>query len=120
MPSRQVATQSLARLFNSLSHPHRVRIVEELRDQEKNVKELEELLGISHSRVSQHLSVLRAHSLVAERREGRRVYYHLTRPALAQWIVEGLDFVEGQLDMERGQAVRSAVQEVRHLWGNES
>jgi DNA-binding transcriptional ArsR family regulator len=116
MPSRSVVTQGLAKLFGSLSHPHRVRIIEELRGDEKNVKELEVMLGISHSRVSQHLAILRGHRIVTERREGRKVYYHLTNPDLANWILEGLDFIEEELDQDRRKVVRTAVRKVRNLW----
>jgi hypothetical protein len=57
---------------------------------------------------------------VTERREGRKVYYHLTNPALANWILQGLDFLEEELDQDRRKRVRSAVKQVRNLWGEDS
>ena len=72
MPERTLVTKELAQLLGVLSHPHRIRIVEELRAGECDVKSLQELLGISHAGVSQHLALLRAHRLVEERREGRQ------------------------------------------------
>lgn len=118
MPSRVVVSERLARLFSTLSHPHRIRIVEELGAGEKNVKELEEILEISHSRVSQHLSLLRSQSIVEERREGRRVYYHLTDPGLAPWILAGLDFIEEELHLGQARKVHSAIKQARDLWGS--
>lgn len=83
----------LARLFNILSHPVRVRIVEELQKQALTVGSLKERLGISHSAVSQQLSLMRSNHLVVENRQGRHVYYHLRQPELAKWIMEGMRFI---------------------------
>lgn len=114
MPSRDVVTGELAKLFGVLSHPHRIRIIEELRHTEMDVKALEQELGISHSRVSQQLGQLRNHDLVKSRRDGRHVYYSLVDPDLARWLLEGLEFIMVKLD--KGRALRSAVEEVRDLW----
>ena len=73
-------------MFSVLAHPHRLRIVEELGSDERDVASLQSALGISHSGVSQHLSQLRALELVIERREGRHVFYRLMHPELAAWI----------------------------------
>ena len=45
---------------------------------EVNVSDLSELLGVSVSAVSQHLSKLRAHRLVDSRRDAQTIYYRLT------------------------------------------
>lgn len=94
MPHRALVTKELAELLGVLSHPHRIRIIEELRDGEHDVNSLQTALGISHSGVSQHLMVLRANRLVSERREGRRVFYHLRQADLASWLLEGTRFLE--------------------------
>lgn len=114
MPARNVVSQELSHLFGVLANQHRIRIVEELRGGELDVNSLQQALGISHSSVSQHLAVLRSHRLVRERREGRHVFYRLSRPQLAAWILDGLDFLELEFDL--GEKMRSAVEEVRSLW----
>ena len=114
MPTRNLVTQELANLFRVFSHPHRIQIIEELRDGEHDVNELEEALQISHSRVSQQLATLRAHKLVKMRREGRHVFYSLSQPDLAKWILDGLDFIMQRLDQRN--EIRAAVEEVRDLW----
>lgn len=101
-------------MFGILSHPDRVRIIAELGSGEKDVNSLQSSLGVSHSRVSQHLAGLRAHRVVAERRDGRRVIYHLVQPALAAWLLDGLKFVEGEIQM--AEQIRQAVDEVRTIW----
>ena len=93
MPQRNVATKALSELLGALSHADRIRIVEELRDSEKDVGTLAELLGATTVRVSQHLSVLRSHRLVLERREGRHVFYRLAQPPIARWLIGCMAFV---------------------------
>jgi len=104
----------MANLLGVLAHPHRVRIIQELRQGELDVNSLQEVLEVSHSRVSQHLSVLRSHRIVTERREGRHVYYRLQHPDLARWILDGLAFVAQELRVES--EIREAVDASRQLW----
>jgi DNA-binding transcriptional ArsR family regulator len=114
MPEPFLVTKELADLLGVLAHPHRIRIIEELRETERDVNTLQTVLGISHSGVSQHLSVLRAHRLVAERREGRHVFYHLRQPKLARWLIEGIEFVAGT--QEVADDVRQAIESMRARW----
>ena len=102
----------MASLLGVLAHPHRVRIVEELRAGEKDVNTLQDILSVSHSRVSQHLSVMRSNRIVTERREGRHVFYRLLHPSMAKWLVDGLGFLslEQQMSREISDAVDATVQ----------
>ena len=114
MPYRSVVSRELAELLGVLAHPHRLRIVEELRGGELDVGTLKDILQISHSGASQHLALLRAHRLVLERREGRHVFYHLRHPELAAWLLEALTFIEG--DAEASQQLRHDVRRARAKW----
>lgn len=114
MPARVTVSRELSSLFAVLANPHRVRLVEELREGEVDVNGLQKALGISHSSVSQHLAVLRAHRIVAERREGRHVFYRLTQAKLAEWVRGGLDFIERDLTQEH--EIRAAVEQARVIW----
>lgn len=114
MPHRALVTKELGEFLGVLSHPHRIRIVEELRDGEHDVNSLAESLGISHSGVSQHLMVLRAKRLVSERREGRHVYYQLRQPEIAAWLLEATRFLErGTVE---GDELRKAISRARREW----
>jgi len=115
MPHRALVTRELAGLLSVLSHPHRIHIVEELRDAERDVNSLQAALGISHSGVSQHLMVLRSHRLVAERREGRRVFYHLRQPEIATWLVDAIRFLES--DSASAAELQKAIDKTRKSWG---
>ncbi|HEY9786503.1 MAG TPA: metalloregulator ArsR/SmtB family transcription factor [Candidatus Obscuribacterales bacterium] len=109
-----LVTKELSELLGVLAHPCRLRIVEELRAGEKDVNALSETIGIAHSGMSQHLSILRAHKLVAERRQGRNVFYHLRYPGLASWLLEGLEFITP--DADNFQQLRSAVRKAKKAW----
>jgi DNA-binding transcriptional ArsR family regulator len=115
MPARNLIAKALSDLFGVFAHPDRIRIIEELRNGERDVNALQSMLGVSHSRTSQNLAVLRMNRIVAERREGRHVFYHLIQPEMAAWISSGIQFLEG--DVARAQARQSAIDEVRQIWG---
>jgi DNA-binding transcriptional ArsR family regulator len=108
---RLLAIQQLSELLSALSHPARIRIVEELRAGEHDVNYLAEALELPHARVSQHLSVLRAQHIVRRRREGRRAHYELRNRHLARWLLDGLDFLEARI--RESEAIRTSVEEAR-------
>ena len=114
--ARSLALTELASMLGVLAHADRIRIVEELRAGERDVNTLAEALETGQARVSQHLALLRAHKLVATRRDGRRVLYHLTRPAVAGWLIEGLDFL--QAEVEAGELLADAVARARVRFGD--
>lgn len=114
MPHLALVTKELAEFLGVLSHPHRIRIIEELRDGEQDVASLQQLLGISHSGVSQHLMVLRANRLVSERREGRHVFYQLRQPEIAAWVLEATRFLERET--VEGDQLRKAISKTRKEW----
>ena len=112
MPSRQIVAKELSEIFKLMAHPDRIRIVEELKVEELDVNSLAEKLELPQTRVSQHLSLLRARRIVEERREGRHHLYHLIQPEIASWIVEGLDFIEGRMSG----VTKSEIKTARELW----
>ncbi len=113
MPHRLLVTKELAAFLGVLAHPHRIRIIEELRDGECDVKSLQDTLGISHSGVSQHLMVLRAHRMVAERRQGRHVFYRLRHTGMASWLLDATEFLEQESETLE---LREAIRKARRAW----
>ena len=113
MPHRILVTKELASFFAVLGHQHRIRIIEELRDNECDVNALQNKLGISHSGVSQHLMVLRAHRIVSERRQGRHVFYRLRQPKMASWLLAATDFLEQESEALE---LRKAIKKTRRAW----
>jgi ArsR family transcriptional regulator len=66
-----------AYLCKALAHPTRLLIIDELRHGPRSVGELALRLGLPQSNLSQHLGILRAKRLVANRRDGSTVYYQV-------------------------------------------
>ncbi|MBI2807931.1 MAG: winged helix-turn-helix transcriptional regulator [Planctomycetes bacterium] len=117
MPHRVLVAKELAEFLGVLSHPHRIRIIEELRDGERDVNSLQKALAISHSGVSQHLMLLRAHRLVSERRQGRQVFYQLRQPDLAIWLLDATRFLEVETAVV--EELREAIDKTRQAWNAE-
>lgn len=66
------------RLLKSLANPDRLLLLCQLSQGERNVGELEALLGIRQPTLSQQLGVLRREQLVATRRDGKQIYYRIS------------------------------------------
>ncbi len=74
---KNMAIESGAGLFRALGNIKRLEILFLLLGKELNVGELEKLVGISQSALSQHLAVLRAEEIVKTRREAQTIYYSI-------------------------------------------
>lgn len=64
-------------LLKAMSNEHRLMILCQLLHGEKSVGELERLIGLSQSALSQHLARLRRDNLVQTRRQAQTIYYSL-------------------------------------------
>jgi DNA-binding transcriptional ArsR family regulator len=69
-------------LLKALSNERRLVIVCALYEGEKSVGELERIVGLSQSALSQHLARLRRDGLVKTRREAQTIYYSLCDAAI--------------------------------------
>lgn len=69
--------------LKAVSHQSRLIILCLLVERERTVTELEALLGLRQSAVSQQLARLRADNLVEARRDGKNIYYSIARPEVA-------------------------------------
>ena len=118
MPFRTIASRALAETLAVLGHPCRLRIIEEIGGGEHDVATLAQLLGISHSGTSQHLSRLRARRLVTKQRQGRQVFYQLSDPALSKWLLAGLAVLEQNADTSR--EVKTSLRRARAAWAEPS
>lgn len=83
---QRTRSQAVSAVFKALGHPSRVFIAETLRDGERCVCELSELIGADMSTVSRHLSVLRRAGIVTDRKVGTTVYYSLACGCLGQML----------------------------------
>lgn len=60
-----------------LANPKRLEILHTLKEGEKTVGDLVEILGVPKANVSQHLSLMRNRGIVKTRRDGTHVYYRV-------------------------------------------
>ena len=82
----QQSAGEATRLLRALSNEHRLMILCQLGDGELQVSQLQTLVGLSQSALSQHLARLREDGLVATRRDGTAVFYRIHDPAALKVI----------------------------------
>ncbi len=86
-----------ARFFQALAHPVRIRILELLRDGPRSVGELQSLLTVEGSNVSQQLAVLRKEHIVENTKEGTTVIYQVVDPLVFQILDVSRQMFQHQL-----------------------
>lgn len=64
-------------LLKAMSNPVRLLVLCQLAEGEKSVGELERVVDVSQSALSQHLALLRHRGLVRSRRAGQMIFYSL-------------------------------------------
>jgi len=69
--------RSASILLKAMSNQHRLMILCQISREEKSVGELEKIIGLSQSALSQHLARLRRDNLVQTRRDAQTIYYSL-------------------------------------------
>ncbi len=75
-----------AEVFKALGHPARLAMVDALRDGDKCVCDLRELVDLDMSTVSKHLSVLKRAGIVEGRKQGNWVWYSLNLGCLDTFL----------------------------------
>jgi ArsR family transcriptional regulator len=73
-----------ASVFQALSHPTRIHILETLRNGELSAGAIQERLGIEQANLSQHLTILRNRQILQNRKEGNQVFYSLRDSVLIE------------------------------------
>ncbi len=113
MPTRKVVAKELGSLLKVLSHPDRILIVHALATEgESSVNRIAKRLHLPASRVSQHLSLLRAFRLVTESSHGQKRIYTLAVETLPEWLLEGVDFVADRI----GEVSAEQAEDAKRLW----
>lgn len=71
-------------VINAFCNPVRLKLLCCLSKGKKNVQELIDNCGLAQSAVSQHLTKLKQAGLVANKKEGKYIYYELTHKKAAK------------------------------------
>lgn len=87
LPAEAGGAQTIAKLFRALGDPTRLRLLEYLLREEHTVTECVAYIGLSQGRVSTHLGCLSDCGYVHVRREGRRAFYRVTDPRVADLVL---------------------------------
>jgi DNA-binding transcriptional ArsR family regulator len=83
-----------AKFFRGLADPTRLHIVALLLEEgEMSVGDLVAAVGGLQGRVSSHLACLRHCGVVVDRKEGRKVYYSVPDPRLAEFLPVALSMI---------------------------
>lgn len=81
-----------AQLLKAVGNPHRLQILTQLVDGEKNVGQINAEVDVSQPALSQHLARMRAVGILTSRRDQRQIYYAIgdTRILSALEIIAGI------------------------------
>ena len=75
-----------AEVFKALGHSARLTMALALRDGERCVCELQEIVGSDMSTVSRHLTVLRSAGIVEQEKRGKQMFYSLRAKCVAGFV----------------------------------
>jgi rhodanese-related sulfurtransferase/DNA-binding transcriptional ArsR family regulator len=79
---KQALFAQFAIVAKTLGHAHRLELVEQLAQGERSVEVLAQSTGLSVANASQHLQHMRRAGLIANRRDGKFIYYRLADDAV--------------------------------------
>jgi len=96
-PTAQQRYAFKADFFKALAHPVRIQLLERLVDGDRSVQELQQVLGVAQSVVSQQLAVLRARHVVEARKSGTTVRYAVRDPLIGQLLEVAWKIFNNQL-----------------------
>ena len=91
-----------ASIFQAMSHPTRIAILEALRDRELSARAIQEKLGVEQANLSQHLAILRNRQIVSSRKDGNQAFYSIRNPML----VEVLDIMRRYFQANLADAIQ--------------
>lgn len=87
LPTEASGVEMVSKFFRALGDPTRLRLVEFLMHTEHTVGECVELVGLAQGRVSAHLACLADCGYVQARRDGRRTFYRVADPRVADLVL---------------------------------
>ena len=88
-------------LFRTLGHPARIRLLEVLGTGEQTVGDLQEMLALDSSGVSQHLAVLRRQGLLESRKVGTTVRCRVKDPRVLTLLAIARELLMANLEDAR-------------------
>jgi DNA-binding transcriptional ArsR family regulator len=90
MQDLEAKSSEAEQLLKALANRNRLMILCELKDGERSVSALEEVVPLAQSALSQHLAKLRERGIVTTRRDAQTIYYSLA-DCRASRLIEALN-----------------------------
>jgi len=84
MKTNKTLFELQSEVCKTLASAKRLEIISALKEGEKTVGELVEILGVPKANVSQHLAVMRNKGILNSRRDGVNIYYSIANPKVIQ------------------------------------
>ena len=72
--------------MRAMAHPMRLKILCMLGSGELSVQEIVDGVGTTQSNISQHLSILKAHAIIAARKDANKVFYRIEDARILKMI----------------------------------
>ncbi len=72
---KQANIEKATACLKALAHPTRLQVLCALREGEKNVQQLEQLLNTTQANMSQHLGLMKDKEILVARKEANQVFY---------------------------------------------
>ena len=88
-------------VVKALAHPVRLMLVDALRDGERCVCDLAEDVGSERTGISKHLGILKQAGIVADRKEGLKIFYRLACPCIVDFFTCIEDVLHCRVNQER-------------------
>ncbi len=73
-----------AEMCKVFTSPVRLEILDMLREGEKSVNELVQLIGVNQSNVSQHLQIMKDRGILRTDKKGNHVFYSISNPKISK------------------------------------
>ena len=80
---KKINSEQFVGIMESLSDPIRINILELMMNGEICVCDIVKLTGLTQSKISYHIKILKDSGLISDRQEGRWVYYKLDLEVLS-------------------------------------
>ena len=75
LQEKQANIEKATACLKALAHPTRLQVLCALSEGEKNVQQLEQLLGTTQANMSQHLKLMKDKEILIARKEANQVFY---------------------------------------------
>ena len=100
-------------VFKALSDPNRIRIVKMLSERELCMCEIREMLNLSNSTVSKHLTILRDANLLLDSKDGKWVNFQLNDKSEQKFIRSIITIIKNSF--EDDEAIQEDLKKVHRV-----